>query len=98
MAVIAAVTFYLILKKGVKIEAKISLVIVCALQGIARIKLNYHTLEQVFGGIVFGVLFAYFYFKCFDLVWLQVERKIPQWIPITDDTQIAPLGENEQSL
>ena len=85
MTVIVAVTFFMLMKKDLNILVKLGMVGLCVLQGIARVNLHYHTYEQVFGGIVFGTIFALVFFKLFDLIWSIINRFVPSWLNIHDD-------------
>jgi membrane-associated phospholipid phosphatase len=77
MTVIVAITFYLILKKEVSFFVKFIMIGLCVLQGIARVNLHYHTHEQVFGGVAFGIGFSFLFFKLFDFLWPKVKFFIP---------------------
>ena len=48
---------------------KIFLLFLVVSQGVARVELNYHTYEQVFAGIVFGIV----YLMLFHQIWVKVE-------------------------
>lgn len=84
MTVIVAVAFFIITKKY-NLWAKIGMIILCVLQGIARVELHYHTYEQVFAGVLFGSGFGFFFFKLFDLIWPRVKSFIPKFLKIEDD-------------
>jgi membrane-associated phospholipid phosphatase len=64
---------------------KLGMAALCFLQGFSRVVLHYHTFEQVFGGLFFGIVFAFFFFVFFDFIWPKVSRFIPSWLGINDD-------------
>jgi membrane-associated phospholipid phosphatase len=86
VTVIVAVTLYILGQKGSNVLVKLGMVGLCILQGIARIELHYHTYEQVFGGAIFGTVFAFLFFKIFDLLWIRIKMIVPKWIGIQDDS------------
>ena len=77
MTVIVAVAFFVFIKKDSRVMDKLGMAVLCFLQGIARVVLHYHTFEQVFGGVVFGSVFAFSFFVFFDFIWPKVIRFIP---------------------
>ncbi len=85
MTVIVAVAFFVFVKKDSNALAKLGMTVLCIVQGIARVLLHYHTLEQVFGGVVFGSVFTFSFFVIFDLIWPKVSRFVPSWLGIQDD-------------
>lgn len=85
MTVIVAVTFYLLSMKGLNPFFKFVMVVLCILQGWARVLLHYHTYEQVYGGVFFGLGFAIVFFKLFDMIWDQLGSRIPKWVGIEED-------------
>ena len=85
MTVMVAASFYLILNKNLNILLKIGLVMMCYLQGMARIELHYHTLEQVIGGATFGIIFSFLYFRLFDTIWSKISKNISDLLPIVND-------------
>jgi membrane-associated phospholipid phosphatase len=85
MTVIVAVAFFIFVKKDSNALAKLGMTVLCVLQGIARVLLHYHTFEQVFGGVIFGSVFAFSFFVFFDFIWPRVSRFVPSWLCIQDD-------------
>ncbi len=85
MTVIIAFTLYILMQKNMNIFVKIGMIIFCVLQGIARVNLHYHTYEQVFGGVLFGSVFCYLFFKAFDSVWKRIRNYVPRWANIKED-------------
>jgi hypothetical protein len=85
MTVMVAVTVYMLVKKELNMLVKLGMLALCAVQGIARVNLHYHTYEQVFGGTIFGMLFAIIYFKLFDMLYPKITHLIPSFLNIRDD-------------
>lgn len=85
MTVIVAVTFYMVTKKDLHILVKLGMAALCILQGIARVELHYHTYEQVVGGVVFGTVFAFLFFKAFNIIWEKLRHFVPSWLSLEDD-------------
>ena len=52
------------------------------IQGIARVELHYHTYEQVFGGVIFGTVFSFLFFKLFDFVWIKAKHFVPSFLGV----------------
>jgi membrane-associated phospholipid phosphatase len=57
MVVMAIFAFHRI-REGTNWAEKIFWVLMTILEGMARMELNYHTLEQVIAGTIFGVIYA----------------------------------------
>ncbi len=85
MTVIVAVTFFMLIKKDLDLLTKLGMIVLCIVQGIARVNLYYHTVEQVFGGVIFGTLFAIIYFKLFDILYPKFKHLIPSFLHIQDN-------------
>ncbi len=85
MTVIVAVTFCMFGMKEANIYMKLGMIVLCILQGIARVELHYHTYEQVLGGVIFGILFSTIYFMIFNMIWIRIKSFIPRFIGIRDD-------------
>ena len=43
MTVIVAVTVYMLVKKDLNVLVKLGMIVLCIIQGIARVNLHYHT-------------------------------------------------------
>ena len=64
MAVMAAFCLLQVMRKSTSLGEKIFWVCVTILQGYSRMVLNYHTLEQVIAGSLYGAIY-YLIFKQF---------------------------------
>lgn len=85
MTVIVAVTFCMFGMKHINIFMKLGMIVLCILQGMARVELHYHTYEQVLGGVIFGILFSTVFFMIFNIIWIKIKGFIPKFIGIQDD-------------
>ena len=65
MAVMAAFCFLRLRNQNVSEGEKVIWVAVTFLEGYSRILLNYHTIEQVIAGSIYGIFYAFI----FDLIW-----------------------------
>lgn len=65
---------------------KIFLLISCLVQGIARYQLNYHTVPQIIGGIIFGIYSVLILFKIIDKIYFKNKDLILRYLPIVDDS------------
>lgn len=72
MVVMVSFAFYRIRKEGVSIWEKLFWVAMSVAEGFARVRLNYHTWEQVWAGAVTAIVYTW----VFDLVWTRIEPKL----------------------
>jgi len=69
------------------LSIKIVLIIMCILQGMARFMLNYHTVAQIIGGFLFGILSVSILSKIIDSIYIKNKENIFKYLPIVDDSQ-----------
>jgi hypothetical protein len=54
---------------------------------MARYYLNYHTIPQIIGGVLFGIMSVSILFRIIDSIYLKNKEKILKYLPIVDDNE-----------